>query len=201
VTVSTLSLVRPFLDAAPAEVRPVLEAAPDLDRRLWTIVAEGRAAWPDLAIDAKDVVAFIGRQITVETAEAALDGLRPADLYLAAACARQLPGAIHAFDRDYMKEVDIALARMRIGPPRLSDVKQLVRQRLFVGGGTAGAPTSAGKIAEYSGRGDLRRWVRSVAVRTCLNDLRKGKREILVDDDQLIAQHAVSADDPEVEYM
>jgi len=100
-----------------------------------------------------------------------------------------------------MKEVDIALARMRIGPPRLADVKQLVRQRLFVGGGTAGTPTSPGKITEYGGRGDLRRWVRSVAVRTCLNDLRKGKREILADDDQLIAQHAVSADDPEVEYM
>ena len=51
------------------------------------------------------------------------------------------------------------------------------------------------------GRGDLRRWVRSVAVRTCLNELRKGKREILVDDDHLIAQHAIAADDPEVEYM
>jgi len=47
----------------------------------------------------------------------------------------------------------------------------------------------------------LRRWVRSVAVRTCLNELRKGKREVLVDDDHLIAQHAISQDDPEVEYM
>ncbi len=200
-TVSTPSLVRPFLDAAPAAVRPALEAVADLDRRLWTIVAEGRAAWPSLAIDARDVVVFIGRQVTEDLADAALDGLRPADLYLACACALQLSAAISAFDRDYMKEVDIALSRMRIAPARLADVKQLVRQRLFVGGGTAGAPTSPGKISEYGGRGDLRRWVRSVAVRTCLNDLRKGKREVLVDDDQLIAQHAVSADDPEVEYM
>ena len=200
-TVSTPSLVRPFLDAAPAAVRTALEAVPDLDRRLWTIVAEGRAVWPDFPLDAKDVVTFIGRQVTEELAADALEGLRPADLYLACACAKGVTAAINAFDRDYMKEVDIALARMRIGPPRLSDVKQLVRQRLFVGGGTTGAPTSVGKIAEYGGRGDLRRWVRSVAVRTCLNDLRKGKREILVDDDHLIAQHAVSADDPEVEYM
>ena len=198
---STPSLVRPFLDAAPAAVRPALEAVADLDRRLWTIVAEGRAAWPDLPVDAKDVVGFIARQVTEDLADAALDGLRPADLYLACACARGLSSAITAFDRDYMKEVDIALSRMRIAPARLADVKQLVRQRLFVGGGTAGAPTSPGKISEYGGRGDLRRWVRSVAVRTCLNDLRKGKREVLVDDDQLIAQHAVSADDPEVEYM
>jgi RNA polymerase sigma-70 factor (ECF subfamily) len=195
------SLVRPFLDSAPAAVRPVLDGIADLDRRLWTLVAEGRAAWPDLALAAKDLVEFIARQITEDLAEAALDGLRPADLYLACACARGLPGAIAAFDREYIREVDIALARMRITGARLSDVKQLVRQRLFVGGGTAGAPTSAGKISEYGGRGDLRRWVRSVAVRTCLNDMRKGKREVLVDDEHLIAQHAISADDPEVEYM
>ena len=200
-TVTTPSLVRPFLDAAPAAVRPALEAVPDLDRRLWTIVAEGRAAWPDLPVDATAVVAFIGRQVTEDAGAESLDGLRPADLYLACACATGMTAAINAFDRDYMKEVDIALARMRMTSSRVSDVKQLVRQRLFVGGGTAGLPTSPGKIAEYGGRGDLRRWVRSVAVRTCLNDLRKGKREILVDDDHLIAQHAVSTDDPEVEYM
>jgi RNA polymerase sigma-70 factor, ECF subfamily len=200
--VTTESLVRPFLDAAPPAVRPVLEGIADLDRRLWGLVAEGRAAWPDFQISARDLVEFVSRQLTPDLADAALDGLRPADLYLACACGKGLTNALAAFDRDYMKEVDIALARMRIGPPRLNDVKQLVRQRLFVGGGTAGAPTSAGKISEYGGRGDLRRWVRSVAVRTCLNELRKGKREILVDDDQLIAQHTVStADDPEVEYM
>lgn len=195
------SLVPPFLAAVPGAVREPLAAIADLDRRLWSIVAEGRAAWPDLPVAARDVVEFVARHVTPDLADAALDGLRPADLYLACACARGVPGALAAFDRDYMREVDIALARMRVGPPRLADVKQLVRQRLFVGGGTAGAPTSAGKITEYGGRGDLRRWVRSVAVRTCLNEMRKGKREVLVDDDHLIAQHAIATDDPEIEYM
>lgn len=199
--VTSESLVRPFLDAAPPAVRSTLEGIADLDRRLWGLVAEGRAAWPDFAIQAKDLVEFVGRQLTPDLADAALDGLRPTDLYLACACSKGVNGALSAFDRDYMREVDIALARMRIGDARVSDVKQLVRQRLFVGGGTAGAPTSAGKISEYGGRGDLRRWVRSVAVRTCLNEMRKGKREVLVDDDHLIAQHAVSGDDPEVDYM
>ena len=59
--VSTPSLVRPFLDAAPADVRPTLAAVADLDRRLWTIVAEGRAAWPQLAVDAVHVVEFVAR--------------------------------------------------------------------------------------------------------------------------------------------
>nr|HEX4318758.1 sigma-70 family RNA polymerase sigma factor [Kofleriaceae bacterium] len=195
------SLVRPFLDAAPAAARAALEATPELDRKLWLLVAEGHAAWPSIVVDAKDLVAFVAHHVTADLVDGFFDGLRPADLYLACACARGNATAIGVFDREYMREVDIALARMRIGPPRLADVKQLVRQRLFVGGGTAGIPTSPGKIAEYGGRGDLRRWVRSVAVRTCLNDLRKGKREVLVDDDQLIAQHAIAQDDPEVEYM
>ena len=40
-----------------------------------------------------------------------------------------------------------------------------------------------------------------MAVRTCLNDLRKGKHEVLADDDQLIAQQAMPGDDPELAYM
>jgi len=62
--VTTDSLVRPFLDAAPAAVRPALESIGDLDRRLWTLVAEGRAAWPDFAIDARQLVEFVARQLT-----------------------------------------------------------------------------------------------------------------------------------------
>src|SRR5947199_2918002 len=120
--VTAESLVRPFLEAVPAAVRPQLESLADLDRRLWNLVAEGRAAWPDLAVAAKDLVEFVARQVTPDLAEAALDGLRPADLYLACACARGIAGAVAAFDREYMREVDIALARMRIGPPRLNDV-------------------------------------------------------------------------------
>jgi len=204
VSTPTQSLVRPFVDAAPAALRASLDGIPDLQRRLWNLVAEGRQAWPGVAVDPQAVAVFVARQLDPETdAEDALDGLRPADLYLAAACATGDTSAINQFDKAYMREVDIALARMRIPGPRASDVKQLVRQRLFV----AVAPIEVngvhfhGKIAEYAGRGDLRRWVRSVAVRTCLNELRRGKNEILTDDDQLIAQQAIPGDDPEIEYM
>ena len=190
------ALVQPFLDAAPAGLRANLSTMPDLARRLLELVAEGRAAWPDVVVEPVRLIAFIAARLDGDGDVAgALASLRPADLYLACACAGGDRAALAAFDRHYMREVDIALARMRIGPPRSNDVKQLVRQRLFVGDG------SPGKIAEYAGRGDLRRWVRSVAVRTCLNDLRKGKHEVLADDDQLIAQHAMPGDDPEIEYM
>lgn len=198
------SLLAHFVDAAPEDARAGLRAAPGLAHRLWALVAEGRAAWPALEVEARAVAAFVGRQQDADGEPAdALDGLRAADLYLACACARGDRAAIEAFDRAYLKEVDVALGRMRIGPPRSHDVKQLVRQRLFVGAEpvVAAGVAFSGKVAEYAGRGDLRRWVRSVAVRTCLNELRRGKQEVLSDDDQLIERHAVAADDPAVAYM
>ncbi|MEZ4398620.1 MAG: hypothetical protein R3B06_01280 [Kofleriaceae bacterium] len=189
------TLVPPFLDAAPPGLRAELATLPDLARAVWALVAEGRQAWPAVAIDPARAAAFAAARLDGGDAAGALASLRAADLYLACACADGDPAALAAFDRHYMREVDIALARMRVVGARLADVKQLVRQRLFVGDG---AP---GKIVEYGGRGDLRRWVRSVAVRTCLNELRKGKHEVLTDDDQLIAQHAMPGDDPELDYM
>jgi RNA polymerase sigma-70 factor (ECF subfamily) len=188
--------------AAPVSLRAALGQLPDLEQRLTTLVLEGRAAWPQLALDPAALMAFVARQLPNDGDEdlsqvgELLEGLRPADLYLACACACGDTSAINAFDRGYMSEVDHALARMRIDGSRLADVKQLVRQRLFVGPGGG-----SGKISEYAGRGDLRRWVRSVAVRTCLNDLRKGKREVVADDETLIARQAIPVDDPEVAYM
>ena len=171
----------------------------ELGPRLTTLLLEGRAAWPQLALDPDALMAFVARQLPADGNDEVgelLEGLRPADLYLACACSCGDSAAINAFDRGFMSEVDHALARMRIDGSRLADVKQLVRQRLFVG------PTGgSGKISEYAGRGDLRRWVRSVAVRTCLNDLRKGKREVVADDETLIARQAIPVDDPEVAYM
>src|SRR3569623_151347 len=122
--VTTESLVRPFLEAAPAAVRPVLESIGDLDRRLWSRGAEGRAAWPDFAIEPRALVEFVARQLTPEMADAALDGLRPADLYLACACSRGLSAALSAFDRDYMREVAIALAHMRDSDSQLKAVNK-----------------------------------------------------------------------------
>jgi RNA polymerase sigma-70 factor, ECF subfamily len=200
---SVSSLVAAFVAAAPASLRAALGQLPDLDQRLAQLVSEGRGAWPQLTLDPAALMSFVARQLPGDTDEQdaaqvseLLDGLRPADLYLACACACGDSPAITAFDRGYMSEVDHALARMRIDGSRLADVKQLVRQRLFVG-----PSGGSGKINEYAGRGDLRRWVRSVAVRTCLNDLRKGKREVVADDETLIARQAIPVDDPEVAYM
>src|SRR5687767_10012332 len=84
----------------------LIEAVPDLARRLWAVVAEGRAAWPDISVEPKALVAFIARQLEPgqDPAEV-LDGLRPGDLYLACGCSLGDATAIAAFDRQFMREV------------------------------------------------------------------------------------------------
>jgi RNA polymerase sigma-70 factor, ECF subfamily len=216
------SLIAPFVAAAPPALRRALTAVPALERRLWSFVSEGRSAWPELRLEPTTFIAFVGRRLqhdeegsdAVEAeAEDALDGLRAADLYLACACAGGDPAAVMLFENRYMGEVAIALSRMRLSASQVDEVKQLVRQRLFVAGAgqikaaaaaapaVSGHPAVSGKISEYSGRGDLRRWVRTVALRTCLNLLRKGKGEVLVGDEQVLANLATAGDDPELAYM
>jgi RNA polymerase sigma-70 factor (ECF subfamily) len=186
-----------FVTAAPEGLRAAASSKVDLEPRLLALLQVGRDAWPGVRVEAATFASFVaGRLDAEQDLDDALDGVRATDLYLTCACARGDRAALLQFEQHFIREVDIALARMRIGPPRSNDVKQLVRQRLFVG-----SDGQSGKIGEYAGRGDLRRWVRAVAVRTCLNDLRKGKHEILVDDDRMMANHAIPDDDPAVAYM
>lgn len=169
----------------------------DLEVRLWDLVAEARNAWPDIEVDPATFVAWVGNRLQVDREpNDALAAVRASDLYLACACAQGDRAALAAFEK-FVAEIDLALARMRVNRAQVEEVKQLVRQKLFV----APSADKRVKIADYSGRGDLRRWVRAIAVRTCLNQMRKGKREILMKDDKVLAGVAHTDDDPELAYM
>lgn len=201
------SLVEPFLGSTDAALRGTLASAVDLETRLASIVATAAREWPALSLPAVIFVAYLAERIQPvatdgahEAAGDALDellaNLHVADLYLACACARGDATALATFDARYMQEMNVALARMRLGAAALDEVKQLVRQKLFVA-----KPGERPKIAEYSGRSGMRRWLRSVTVRTCLNFMRRGKREVLVEDERVLAGVSAGGDDPEIAYM
>jgi len=190
-------LSEPFLANVEAGLRRELGAFSDLEQRLVAMVNEARAQWPEVAVPPDVFVAYMGARLAVDrSAEEALAIAHPSDLYLACACVRGDSAAIAAFDRRFVSEIGGALARMRLSAASVDEVKQLVRQKLFVADEGA-----VGKIADYSGRSGLKRWVRAVAVRTGLNFIRKGKREVLVEDDRVLAGVSSGDDDPEVVYM
>lgn len=196
VTTAT-SLVEPFLANATESHRASAAEVPNLEQRLGHALAEAEGAWPGFEVTGAQFVSYVAQRLPDDRDVAdALDNLRMPDLYLACACASGDNRALAEFDARYVTEIDAALGRMRQSRATVEEVKQLVRQKLFVP--KDGKPP---KIAEYGGRGGLHRWVRAVAVRTCLNQMRKGKREVLMENNQVLAGVSAAGDDPELAYM
>jgi RNA polymerase sigma-70 factor (ECF subfamily) len=82
---------------------------------------------------------------------------------------------------------------MGIDADTSAEIKQDIRRRVLVGDG------GGGTIGEFSGRGDLRGWVRVMAVRQALTFQGRARREVRVEDDELLQQIAVPGD-PELAH-
>lgn len=126
-----------------------------------------------------------------------LEAVRAADLWLAVACEEGHPAALADFQRSMAPEVRRAAERSRKGPLDADDLIQLVWQKLFVGD----AETPA-KIREYAGEGDLKGWVRVIAVRSLVDASRKRSGgEAPASGDRAVELLFASGEDPELEYL
>jgi RNA polymerase sigma-70 factor (ECF subfamily) len=163
----------------------------DLEPMLARLVAAGRAAWPTIVLDPAQFVAHIAARLPPETQPAEwLDAVYAEDSYLACACLTGQRAALDAFEHHFAS--DIARSLDEHDCFDLDDAKQILWQRLFVGG------NAAPKIATYSGRGPLRRWLCVVASRLAI-DITIA-REPMADQRQ-IAALAITGDDPELSYV
>jgi RNA polymerase sigma-70 factor, ECF subfamily len=169
-------------------------AAEELERVLETHLSEARAAWPEIRVDPAAFVRFVAAR----TFDGGLDGLKTVDLYATCACADGDSRAMVAVEARYFPPIDAALARMKLASGAVDDVKQGLRRLLFVGD-----EVSPPRITEYTGRGELRGWLRVTAVRAALKLLKKDKRETLVDEiaDDLMRHAASAQGDPELLYV
>lgn len=150
-------------------------------------IAAAEAAWPGLALPRAELVAAI---------EAREGDVHVTDLYLALACAKNLPGAHAAFEQACGGAIERALASTGATPAERADLGQVIRVRLLV------EPASGGpaRIATYSGRGALASWVRVVATREAARMLPRARREVSAGDDELAAI-VTADDDPETGYL
>jgi RNA polymerase sigma-70 factor (ECF subfamily) len=171
--------------------------APDdaLQARLQRVLAECRAAWPTLTIAAEHLRPFLTARLPEGDPVVGLDGLAVTDLALACACLRGDPAALAAFEAAHFPMVEAALARLHAAPSQVDEVKQLLREQLFVGG--ADAPPT---LASYAGRGSLGGWVRVTAVRAALRILRRDQQGASPDPDLVEALPATDRD-PELEHL
>jgi RNA polymerase sigma-70 factor (ECF subfamily) len=148
-----------------------------------TLYRAGRRAWPDLPLDEARFCAFVtglGSEI---------DPARAADLYLACASIAALPAALAAFETYLLHPLDGALKRTGASPELIDEVKQTLRVRLLVGDPPG--------LSAYRGVGELRGWVRIIAVREAVHLRRRQRRQVPIAD----ALKDAADEDPELKWL
>jgi RNA polymerase sigma-70 factor, ECF subfamily len=150
--------------------------------RLSELFAAACASRPDLNIDEASFKDFLrARPARLEPAALSHAG----DLALVFACERGDASAMRVLENEHLARLgDLLPVRYR---GEASEVAQILRDRLLV-------PDATGKmkISEFSGRGDLRSWLRVAAVRIAINLERRHKREVtLREEDHALGDRAV----------
>jgi len=146
---------------------------PQKDDDLAALVARGRTAFPDLALDDRAFAAHLAAVLAGDNAanRAGLAALAVEDLYLACACRAQVPGAAAAFTARHGDTIRGAIARIVRG----ADAAEIEQQ--FVDALLVGSALSAAKIGSYAGKAPLDRWVSVAAQRAALLWLRSDRAE------------------------
>ncbi|MEM6991329.1 MAG: RNA polymerase subunit sigma-70 [Myxococcota bacterium] len=143
------------------------------------LVARAIGAWPDLDLDPDSVRSFFAAKL--EAADGAgPDGLRASDLYLVHGCLVASPEALRAFDRGYLADLPAVLSRLNLSREEADEVRQRLRQRLLLP-----HDDRAPKLAAYAGRGELRNFVRTAAVRLAHNFVDGRRRETAAEPEAL----------------
>lgn len=162
-----------FLGELQPARREAFEQQADLEDRLASAFDAGRAAFPAVALAAPDFMRHLAA--IVDDADVPLSALHASDLFLACACAHGDPAAVTILERDYISTLDAPLRATGLGAHDADEVRQRMREQLLVGSDDLPG------IASYRGKGQLRSWLRAVAVRQAMM-LFRGKRETPVED-------------------
>jgi RNA polymerase sigma-70 factor (ECF subfamily) len=154
------------------------------------LVEEAERVWGTLGLRRERFETELERRLAdgVTTEE-----LQVADLYLACACGAGLERAIVAFEREFAGDIAAALVRVDRRGIHQDDLRQSLREKLFVG--------PAPKIGEYAGRGKLRNWVRVAMLRLRIDAERRVKARPEEPAGEASAAFAALDDDPELVHL
>jgi RNA polymerase sigma-70 factor (ECF subfamily) len=171
-------------------------SASDREAALARAVTRGAAAWPELAVAPAAFRDYLMARIADDVA--ALDAMAVEDLYLACACVQGDPAAIASFTDRFVRVSVAAAARSRRGALAVDDMLQQVLEKLLAPRGE-----QPPRLAEFSGQGGLRAWVRVTVVRAAI-DLERAQARRIVPEAQEpsfnLEEHATTTD-PELDYF
>src|SRR5262245_47085483 len=136
-----------FLASLGAARRADFQALADWETRLNAALDEPAGTWGAAWLSRDDFAAEIAARLDRDTESVASfwDHLRPADLYLACACARGVSAAIEKFEQTFGGEIGRTARRFERRGLAADDLQQQLRNKLF-----AAQPGDAPKIASYT---------------------------------------------------
>jgi RNA polymerase sigma-70 factor (ECF subfamily) len=127
----------------------------------------GRAAWPEVVLEPD----LFGRHVAALADREPVPADHAGDLFLACACANDVPGAAAVLQRSFGKDLERAVSRVSSERAFVADAVQALYERVLLA--RADAPP---RIAEYAGRAPLRSWLVASAMRVAFN-LRRSKSD------------------------
>lgn len=176
----------------------ILQNEDDRERLAAALVhalCEARERYETVTVGDEDFVRYLGERMGDTTGDAvAVSSRATADLYLACACVAGDTSAQTALDTHVLGSLPAAMGRLKLGSAAVDEAIQRARTKLLVG------QDGRGKIIDFSGTGDLRGWVKVIAIRDALRTARKQRREVSLSD-ELSAALPASALDPDLAYQ
>jgi len=130
------------------------------DAELHLLFSGACASWPNLALSQADFAAFLGERFA---SPAEVPPETAADLFLACACVRNVPGALQVFRDRLFPVVVVAVKPFDDSQAFAEEVFQRLSDALFVS-----ATPGQGKMARYQGQGALAGFVATAARRIAL---------------------------------
>lgn len=158
-------------------------------------LAEARLRYPAVTVSDADFARFVGERLRGGEATGASIALRAtSDLYLACGCIAGSSAALSTLDSQVLASLPSAMGRLKLGSAAIEEAIQRARTKLLVG------TDGVGKLVDFSGTGDLRGWVKVIAIRDALRSARKVQREVSLSDELEAALPSTELD-PDLAYQ
>ncbi len=184
-----------FRAALDDDARPRFEGDATLAATLAQLRDTALAAYPDVALDAVTFAAELARRLGRAASPEQLARVRADHVHLAIACVAGDPLAIRRFEDDHLDEIGAVARRLRARPDQADEVRDHMRRILFVT-----EPGRPAALREFSGRGDLRSYLRAIATHEVVRVINKGRREVSFTDDAFLDMLSPGSD-PELGYL
>jgi RNA polymerase sigma-70 factor, ECF subfamily len=154
------------------------------------IIVAARQAWPAIAVEPDRLAEELARRLAGDEPRAVHH-----DIWLAIACGDRDTAATALVDQAIELETTIAGRRLGASPAQITELLSEMRRIVLLD-----EPTRTAAIRSFTGRGDLRGYLRIIAARALVRIMQRDQREVPTDDDALarLAPALSSSLDPDI---